>query len=183
MATRTPAQRTPGGREMETRGKKAAGPGCGASSVSAKPGPFLRARPGRKQRQHKPGSHRHKPASHGGASLNDIGRPNSCAVRTPLDALQDEGAAARRCEFVGKSPHALALLECAEFGAEPAHMTESSRSREVLLTRISPDGRGRSAPIRMRGARPAAWSSPAMTRATSSDSMDVDLQVVANFLR
>ena len=74
-------QRTPGRPGMETRGKKAAGPGCGASSISGNPGPFLRALPGRKQRQHKPGSHRHKPASHGGASLNDIGRPNSCAAR------------------------------------------------------------------------------------------------------
>ena len=57
-------QRTPGRPGMETRGKKAAGPGCGASSISGNPGPFLRSLPGRKQRQHKPGSHRHKPASH-----------------------------------------------------------------------------------------------------------------------
>ena len=39
MATRTPAQRTQGGPDMETRGKKAAGPGCGASPGGKNPVP------------------------------------------------------------------------------------------------------------------------------------------------
>ena len=83
-----------GGREMETRGKKAAGPGCGAPSVSAKPGPFLRARPGRKQRQHKPGSHRYKPTSHGGGHRYGASPPNMdgaqppCAITTSCPAVR-----------------------------------------------------------------------------------------------
>ena len=66
---------------------------------------------------------------------------DSGTLQLSADMLSDVSLL-RPLHHLGESPHALLLLDRAEYSASAASMTAPADRRELHLTRFGPDGRG-----------------------------------------